>query len=169
MEILEEHPFEAFIPDNMKVLIIGSFPGRTQTVQPIDKEAWFYGAPRNQFWRILEIVYNQPLKTRKEKEMLFQKAGIGITDIIQSCIRKEGTNDDNNLEVRNYNTEIISRLLSDFQPRVLFTSRFVEKLFRKFFKDYPDTCTLPSPSPRYFRINIEEKAWIYKRILPEIK
>lgn len=168
-DVPEEHPFNAFIPEHMTVLVVGSFPGKTQTTRPAQEGAWFYGAPRNQFWRIFEIVYDRPLKTRKDKEELFRSAGIGITDIIQSAIRKEGNNSDDNLEIIKFNTETIVEILSKHHPRILFTSRFVEKLFRRLFNDYDNTCTLPSPSPRYYRIRLEEKARIYKAILPGLK
>ena len=164
----ETHPFEAFVPDNIRCLIIGSFPGKDQTAPPIAEDAWFYGAPKNQFWKIMRIVYELPLSTKTEKQALFREAGIGITDIIHSCTRKHGTNLDENLEICTYNNEVIQDILQQFRPTVLFTSRFVEKLFRKFFPDYAPTALLPSPSPRYFRINIEQKAAVYRSLLPQL-
>jgi len=76
--ILETHPFEAFVPKKIKCLIVGSFPGKEQTGMELDDTHWFYGAPRNQFWKILEIVYEIELKNRKQKQQLFEEAGIGI-------------------------------------------------------------------------------------------
>src|SRR5436305_466407 len=89
---IETHPFGAFVPGKMTCLIVGSFPGKEQTRCAIQDHHWFYGAPRNQFWKILEIVYGRPLKDRNEKQQLFEAAGIGITDIIRSCTRTNGTN-----------------------------------------------------------------------------
>lgn len=166
--VIEKHPFDAFIPANIKCLIVGSFPGKEQTQCEIDETHWFYGAPRNQLWKILEIVYNRKLTNRKGKQQLFEEAGIGITDIIKSCIRKEGTNLDENLEIREYNKEVIEETLKQHQPKVLFTSRFVEKEFKKLFPGFKNTDILPSPSPRYFKLTIEEKAKIYKEKLPYI-
>ena len=74
--VIETHPFEAFIPKNIKCLIVGSFPGKEQTQCEVDETHWFYGAPRNQLWKILEIVYKQELKNRKQKQQLFEEAGI---------------------------------------------------------------------------------------------
>ena len=64
---------------------------------------------------------------------------------------------------------IIAAILEKNQPVVLFTSRFVEKLFKKLFPHYFFTDILPSPSPRYYRLKIEDKAWIYKNKLPELR
>src|SRR5574337_83596 len=109
--VVEIHPFEAFVPKNIKCLIIGSFPGKEQTQRGLDETAWFYGAPRNQLWKILEIVYKRELKNRKQKQQLFEEAGIGMADVIKSCIRKEGTNLDENLEIKEYNKEMIEKIL----------------------------------------------------------
>ena len=95
-------------------------------------------------------------------------AGIGITDIFKSVTRKAGTNLDENLEIIEHNNDEIEIILKEFYPQVLCTSRFVEKEFKKMFPDYAEVDVLPSPSPRYFRITIEQKAEIYKRKLPKI-
>src|SRR5690348_8973070 len=104
--IIEKHPFEAFIPEKIKCLIVGSFPGKEQTQSELDETHWFYGAPRNQLWKILEIVYKRKLNNRKEKQQLFEEAGIGMTDVIKSCVRTQGTNLDENLEIREYNKDV---------------------------------------------------------------
>jgi hypoxanthine-DNA glycosylase len=165
---VEIQPHKAFIPQHIRCLVLGSFPGKDQTGSFADETKWFYGAPRNQFWKVLEIVYGKELKTKQHKQQLFEAAGIGIADIIRSCIRTKGTNLDENLEIVDYNIEAIEWVLKQWHPKVFFTSRFVEKLFRKFFPAYEDTDLLPSPSPRYFRLSVEEKARIYKLKLPRI-
>ena len=58
--------------------------------------------------------------------------------------------------------------MKDFRPQVLCTSRFVEKEFKKMFPAYTAVDVLPSPSPRYFKLTIEEKATIYKERLPKL-
>jgi hypoxanthine-DNA glycosylase len=166
--LIEIHPHKTFIPQHLKCLILGSFPGKDQTGSFVDETKWFYGTPRNQFWKIMELVYEMELKTKRQKQELFEKAGIGITDIIRSCIRTKGTNLDENLEIVDYNIEAIEAVLQQWRPKVLFTSRFVEKLFRKFFPDYEEIDLLPSPSPRYFKLSIGEKASIYQMKLPPI-
>ena len=163
---VEIHPFVPFIPKEMKCLILGSFPGKEQTRGALDENAWFYGAPLNQLWRILGIVYDRELKTKEAKQKLFKEAGIGITDIFKSVIRKKGSNLDENLEVVEYNNVEIAKILKKHHPSVLCTSRFVEKEFKRMFPDYAEVDVLPSPSPRYFRLTIEQKAEIYKQKLP---
>ncbi|MGZ3854175.1 MAG: uracil-DNA glycosylase family protein [Flavisolibacter sp.] len=166
--LIETHPFEAFIPANIKCLVVGSFPGKEQTRADLDKTHWFYGAPRNQLWRILEIVYQRELKTRQQKQRLFEEAGIAMTDVIKSCTRKEGNNLDENLEIKEYNRDVIESILKQYEPKVFFTSRFVEKEFKRLFPNYGNTDILPSPSPRYFKLRIEDKAKIYSEKLPKL-
>jgi len=165
---VEHHPFGVFVPPKMKCLILGSFPGKEQTRGGLTDAAWFYGAPLNQLWRILEKTYGRELKSKEAKQKLFKDAGIGMTDIFKSVIRKMGSNLDDNLEIVEYNKEEIARVLKEFRPEVLCTSRFVEKEFKKMFPAYP-VDVLPSPSPRYFKLTIEQKAEIYRKKLPTLK
>jgi hypoxanthine-DNA glycosylase len=165
---IESHPFAAFVPPRMKCVILGSFPGKEQTRGGLDENAWFYGAPLNQFWRILEKVYGCELRTKEAKQNLFRKAGIGITDIFKSAIRTAGSNLDENLEIVEYNKTDLDRILRDYRPQVWCTSRYVEKEFKKMFPAYPSVDVLPSPSPRYFKLTIEQKAELYKKKLPPL-
>ena len=116
--LIEYHPFPGFITRGMKCLLLGSFPGKEQTKRGWDENAWFYGAPLNQLWRILEKVYNVELNTKEAKQKLFREAGIGITDIFRSVIRKSGSNLDENLAIIEYNKTEIERVLKDFRPQV---------------------------------------------------
>ena len=165
---IEVHPFAAFIPPGIKCLIVGSFPGKEQTRGGLDSTAWFYGAPLNQFWRILEKAYGVELRSKEDKQALFKKAGIGITDIFKSVIRTAGSNMDDNLQIVEYNKEELNRIIAAFKPAIFCTSRFVEKEFKKMFPGYAAVDILPSPSPRYFKLTIEQKAEIYKKKLPNL-
>jgi G:T/U-mismatch repair DNA glycosylase len=166
---VERHPFAAFVPPRMKCLIVGSFPGKEQTKGGLQEEAWFYGAPLNQFWRILEKAYHTGLPSKEAKQALFKKAGIGISDIFMSVIRTAGSSSDDNLQIVEYNKEELTRIITAFKPDVFCTSRFVEKEFKKMFPGYIAVDVLPSPSPRYFKLTIEQKAEIYKKKLPFIQ
>jgi hypoxanthine-DNA glycosylase len=165
---VESHPFASFVPPHTKCLILGSFPGKEQTRGGLDGNAWFYGSPYNQLWRILEATYGRELKTKKAKQQLFTEAGIGITDIFKSVVRTAGSNLDENLQIVDYNKAEIERILKTFAPQVFCTSRFVEKEFKKMFPAYAAVDVLPSPSPRYFKLSIAEKAAIYKKKLPRL-
>lgn len=144
---IEEHPFEAFVPKNATILIVGSFPGKEQTNKNADPDQWFYGAKRNQFWKILSAAYNLELKTKEDKQNLFRNFGIGITDILLKIQRKNNSNLDNNLVIKETNEKKIKKILEDNNiTRILFTSKYVEILFLKYFPDTKNYSCLLSPS-----------------------
>ncbi|HET7115392.1 MAG TPA: uracil-DNA glycosylase family protein [Hanamia sp.] len=168
MEEIETHPFKAFIPENVTTLIVGSFPGREVTHRVLNEEEWFYGSKRNQLWKIISGVYETALQTRTEKQNLFKKHGIGMVDIFLKVKRKDNNNMDSNLEVIEFNGKAIKSILKNQNiKKIFFTSKFVEKSFMKLFPDIKIGECLPSPSPRYARMNITEKINYYKSKLPK--
>lgn len=169
--MLERHPFGLFAPPNAKYLLLGSF-----TTKPFAGYEWFYANGRNQFWPILEEVYGIPLKTKSDQQKLFVDLDMAITDIILECERQKNSNLDINLKGLVFNTKAITGFLKKYKvKKIFFTSRFVEKIYRKEFKDliekYPETelVTLPSPSPRYAVITKAEKVETYRKLLPKGK
>jgi len=169
MEEIETHPFEAFIPENVTAIIVGSFPGREVTHKNLTEDEWFYGSKRNQFWKIISGAYETELITRKQKQHLFAKHGIGIVDIFLRIKRKGNNNMDSNLEVVEFNDKAIGIILQNqYIKSIFFTSKFVEKEFMKMFPEMKNRgCEcLPSPSPRYARMSLQEKINYYKDKLP---
>jgi hypoxanthine-DNA glycosylase len=176
--MIETHPFGIFVPPAPRFLILGSFPGRQAlkgTSATDDSCDWFYGTKRNQFWPILEEVYGLELDGRAKRQELLTRLGIAMADIIYQCERRAGNNLDSNLTVITYNTGAIEELLSQHAIReVLFSSRFVEKTFKKLFGDIPNKCqsmrmfTLPSPSPRYAQMSRQDKVRKYRELLPNL-
>ncbi|HET7142531.1 MAG TPA: hypothetical protein VFI68_00815 [Anaerolineales bacterium] len=174
--MIEIHPFGNFVPFHAKYLILGSFTGR-QAVKgnalTDDAYDWFYGTKRNQFWSIIEGVYEIELKTKVAKQAILSKLGIAMADIIYQCERKEGNNLDSNLTNIVFNIDAISEILEKNKiKKIFFSSRFVENRFRKVFKSIIDLhptielITLPSPSPRYAQLSKEQKIIKYRELLP---
>ena len=123
--MIEKHPFAPYVPQNSRILILGSFPGRESTQISRDND-WFYCANRNQFWKIIESVYDQVLLTTSSKQELFKQRNIAITDIIESCERSENKNSDNNLINKVYNKVAITKILAQNPiTKILFTSKSV--------------------------------------------
>lgn len=164
----ENHPFIPFVPKNATILILGSFPGLHQTRQLNGGEEWFYSAKRNQFWKIISNIYSIELNNVQKKKELFEEKGIAITDVILKAKRKKESNLDQHLYDITTNKEAIHEIISNSQiKKVFFTSKFVEKHFKVMFPEYKFAECLPSPSPRYARMRLEEKIQIYKSKLPE--
>lgn len=170
--MIETHPFGNFVPQNIKYLLLGSFTSKSATIGT--NYDWFYSNGRNQFWPIIREVYKSPLETKEEKQNLFELLGIGIADIIYQCERRDGNSLDMNLVNIVLNPELESILEKSNLEKILFSSRYVEKLYRKNFKklveSFPniELTTLPSPSPRYAAVSRQEKIVIYSSILPKL-
>lgn len=167
----EIHPFGEYIPSDSKYLILGSFVGRRTDDDNFD---WFYGTKRNQFWKILEEVYEIPLVNKKIKKKLCDLKKIALADIIFSCKRKNNSNLDMNLVDIVFNKKGVQKIFKKNNiKKVFFTSRFVELSFKKNFKfiliKHPNLkmITLPSPSPRYAVMSQDQKIKIYKKLLPK--
>ncbi len=171
--MLETHPFGIFVPTKVKYLLLGSF---TALKRDNDlKYDWFYGSSRNQFWPILEKVYDLKLENKQAKRNLFTKLQLALGDIIYQCERKKESSLDVHLTNCIYNKPAIKKVLQENKiQKVFFSSHFVETEFKKHFKEiiieFPKTeyFTLPSPSPRYAAMKKEEKIKRYKSFLPEL-
>ncbi len=168
--MVEKHPFGNFVPQKAQYLFLGSFAGKMS-----DGYDWFFGTKRSQFWPILTEVYGRSLQNKKEKQRLFSKLKLAITDIILSCERKDNNNSDTNLINAVMNTEAISNILKNNKIKtIFFSSRFAEHLYKRYFKNliqkYPqiDLVTLPSPSPRYATMSQSAKVAKYKELLPRL-
>ena len=148
MNIIEKHPFPPFIPNNISKLVIGSFPGREQTQFDKSSNEWYYGAKRNQFWKILSKVYDEELVTKSDKIDFCNKNGIGITDIFLKVIRKNQSNLDSDLKIEESNFEfIINTLKKNQNIFVFFTSKFVQDRFLEVIPYFTNYVCLLSPSP----------------------
>lgn len=164
----EIHPFGSYVPKDAKYLLLGTFPGKVSKINN-----WFYCAPRNQFWKILESVYQKKLATKKAKQKLLTDLKFAMSDVIYSCERKHGNHSDTNLVNIKYNTKAIEKIFTNNKiEKIIFTSRFAEKKFIIMFPNFlhlsPSTylLTLPSPSPRYAKMSLNEKIKVYKTFLP---
>jgi TDG/mug DNA glycosylase family protein len=170
--MIETHPFGHFVPKNIRYLLLGSFTSN-QFMKDSNYD-WFYGSKRNQFWPIIRDVYSLKLESKIDKVNLFEKLGIGIADIIYQCERRDGNSLDTNLINIIYNPELENILKMNKLNAILFSSRYVEKLYKKTFKnlvsEFPqiELITLPSPSPRYAAMSRDEKIAKYKEILPKL-
>lgn len=118
---IEHHPLQPFLPENTRLLMLGSFPP--------PKERWcmdfFYPNPQNDMWRIIGLVFfgdktrfevqrdflkvqsNQVQSTKAGKKVFNRKEimafceakGIAIFDTAQAVIRLQGNAADEHLEI----------------------------------------------------------------------
>lgn len=76
-----EHPFRPVYDQDAKLLILGSLPSRKSR-----EEGFYYGNPRNRFWRVLSEILKEELpRTRAEKESFLLRNKIALWDVVQCC------------------------------------------------------------------------------------
>lgn len=103
--IIENHPWEPFIPDNAKVFILGTFPPKPNRWS-MD---FYYPNPINDFWRIIGLVFNNDKDSLLIREFktfdldriksLLTDKGIAIGDTGLQIKRLRGNASDKYLEI----------------------------------------------------------------------
>lgn len=84
-----KHPFQPILPPNARVLILGSFPSPASRTK-----GFYYGHPRNAFWRILEDLTGKPFTSmeREEKIRMLHALRIALWDAYAAA-HPEGSSD----------------------------------------------------------------------------
>ncbi|MEA4824661.1 MAG: DNA-deoxyinosine glycosylase [Clostridiaceae bacterium] len=81
MEAFITHPFEPVCGKDARALILGTFPSVRSR-----EEGFYYGHPRNRFWRVLSLIYGENLpETISEKRTLIIRHRLALWDVIASC------------------------------------------------------------------------------------
>ncbi len=104
-KIIETHPWEPFMPEGARVLIMGTFP-------PGEKRwamDFYYPNPTNDFWRIMGLIFlgdkdalwdptTRTFILPKIKDLLTEK-GIALNDTARKVCRLKGNASDKYLEI----------------------------------------------------------------------
>ena len=163
---ISKHPYEPYVPKWATKLIIGTIPPYRFCVnsQKIEKDdvLFYYGSRDNYLWDIFAELSNHKLDKAntdvaiKQRKELLDKFRIGITDIIATCIHKDGKSDDASLQ--NIKFKDIEKLLAD-NPKIdtlLYTSDFVKRLMNEKFETYHN---IVDKNAREYSININNKKY----------
>lgn len=153
------HPFKPILFSDTKIVILGSFPSKKSFEQN-----FYYAHPQNQFWKILSAITAYPINNRDQKIWLLKEAKIGLWDMISSCYQENSL--DSSIEQEEIND--IASLLEKYPTieKIACTGKKSYTLFKMHF-DYLgiEPIYLPSPSPAYAAMKLEQKIEIYKQKL----
>ena len=144
--MVENHPFEPWLPGNAKLLMLGTFP-------PSEKRwcmPWYYPNFQNDMWRIFGIIYfgdklhfvdveNKTYRLDAIKEFLKEKS-VAIYDTAQQVIRTKNTASDKDLQiVQPSDLDGMLRQLPECKA-VLTAGQLATKIFSEHFgiKDKPE-------------------------------
>lgn len=159
--------FEPIIPSSPKILILGTMP----SVVSID-QAFYYAHPRNAFWPIIASLVSKSLVSADDKRQACEDKGILLWDVLQSC-QRPGSLD----------SAIQQPIANDFESllqvfpllkTIAFNGQAAEKLFKKEVlkkQSLPKELifiTLPSTSPAYAALTLEDKRLLWQEKLSDL-
>lgn len=92
-----QHPYAPFIPENATKLIVGTLPPpRFSTGELKEGDVDFcYGSRDGMLWQIIDQIFHLGLKYEntmeaiEQREQFLIKNGIGISDMVESCMREK--------------------------------------------------------------------------------
>lgn len=146
------HPIPPVWDAACRVLILGSFPSVRSR-----ESGFFYGHPRNRFWRVLAAVYGAPEPVSVgEKTAFLLSRHIALWDVIASC-DITGSADGS---IRNVTPNDLAPLFSGAPIRHIFTNgSAASSLYRKYMvpAGAAPAEPLPSTSPA-------NAAWSFARL-----
>lgn len=138
------HEFGAFFDKDSRVLILGTIPSPKSREQ-----GFYYGHPRNRFWKVLaDVLKKEVPQTVEERQIFLKENHIALWDVLESCEIK-GASD---VSIRNARPNDMNRILKakDTNIQAIFVAGTkAAKLYKKLCLP---TCgveaiQLPSTSP----------------------
>jgi len=78
---MQIHPFDPIYDEHSRILILGTFPSvKSREMQ------FYYGHPRNRFWKTLAAILRAPIPTTVDEKVAFLKTHrIALWDTCASC------------------------------------------------------------------------------------
>lgn len=150
---MTDHPIDPVYNEESRILILGSFPSVKSR-----EEMFFYGHPRNRFWKVLAAVLEakEPRTVEEKKQMLLDH-GIALWDVIASC-EITGSADSS---IKNVIPNDVGRILSCAPiERIYINGKTAEKYYRKYLQPVikREAVCLPSTSPA-------NASWTFERLV----
>ena len=149
------HPLTPIYNKNSKVLILGTIPSiKSREI------GFYYGNPKNRFWKTLSKVFEEEVgESKREKINFLLKHNIALFDVLKSC--DISSSSDNT--IKNPIPNNLNKIIKNSNIKYIFTTgKKAYELYMKYC--YEDTgikaIYLPSTSPANCPKGIEEKLFI---------
>lgn len=149
--------FPPIVDARTETLILGSFPSEASLAA-----GQYYAHPRNQFWRLLGALLDEPLPALRyaERAARVLAHGVGVWDVLDAC-RRPGSLDADIREAR-CNDFAVLRGLAPGLRRVLFNGGTAGRFARQFADAGFATVVLPSSSPAHAGRSFEQKLALWR-------
>ncbi|MFM0250704.1 MULTISPECIES: DNA-deoxyinosine glycosylase [Paraburkholderia] len=153
--------FPPVVAAHTHTLILGSFPGEASLAV-----TQYYAHPRNQFWRLLGTVLDEPLLPElayEERLRCVLAHGIGVWDVLAACER-EGSLD---AAIRNAspNDFVSLRAHAPLLKKVCFNGKTAGRFAPVIGEAGYATLVLPSSSPANAMLSFDQKLRLWRDIL----
>lgn len=136
------HTLEPYYQKDSQILILGTMPSTKSR-----ELGFYYMHPKNRFWKVLSMVYQEPiLDTIEAKKEFLKKHKIALWDVIQSC-DIIGSSDSS---ITNVIANDIPSLLNKTEIKTIYTTgKKAYQLYQKYIdsKTKINAILLPSTSP----------------------
>ncbi|MBR2990740.1 MAG: DNA-deoxyinosine glycosylase [Solobacterium sp.] len=150
------HPFDPLFDKDSRVLILGSFPSPVSR-----KNAFYYGNPRNRFWKLMSLLYEEEITDRVQ---FCHSHHIALWDVISTCTIC-GSSDSS---IQDVTVNDIAGLIAGTRIRSVFTTGSKAwQLYRKYVTDAPEAIRLPCTSGANAAMHMEDLLKHY-RIIREV-
>ena len=156
-----EHPLEPIFDKHSQVLVLGTMPS------PKSREVGFYyGHPQNRFWKVLSLLFDEPLATTNERRRdQVLRHHIALWDVLASC-EIEGASD---ASIRNAQPNDLSMIFNAAPIRAVFcTGAKSAELYARYCQKATGipAVKLPSTSPANAAVSLDELVAAYRALLP---
>ncbi len=149
--------FPPVIDRHIERLILGSFPSEASLAA-----GQYYAHPRNQFWRLLSDLLDEPLVALPYRQRLVRVLThrLGVWDVLQACDR-QGSGD---AAIRNQKANAFARLrrLAPHLSSVAFNGQAAGHYAGGFAAAGFRTTVLPSSSPAHAGSSYEQKRTVWR-------
>lgn len=153
------HPIPPVYDEHSELLILGSFPSVKSR-----EDAFFYGHPRNRFWRVLAEVYGEPIPAGvDEKKALLYRRHIALWDVIASC-SIVGSDDSS---IRDVTVNDLRPILQTSGLRRIYVNgKTAQRLYQKYTEPVLGlpAVALPSTSPANASWKTDALVRVWKRL-----
>ena len=155
------HPLEPVFDQRSRVLLLGTMPS------PKSREVGFYyGHPRNRFWRVMAALFDEPVpESREEKTRMLLVHGVALWDVLAEC-SIEGASDGS---ISDCVPNDIAGLLEKAPIEAVFcTGSKAAQLYRRHCEPraHVPCVQLPSTSPANAAMSLDALVQAYRQILP---
>ena len=140
--MLQAHTFDPVFDKNSRVLVLGTLPSVKSR-----ESGFYYGHPRNRFWRVIAAVLSRPVpESIGEKRELLLGGGIALWDVVRRCDITASADS----SIRDAEPNDIGLILSSCRIKNIFANgqtaaRLYDRLLRP--SCGRDIIALPSTSP----------------------